>query len=288
MKRSIFILALALLAATAVYGDTEWVCPMPEHPAVFAQPGKCLQCGMSLVSKKEVDRQLALAAAAWEGKGAGANLKPPKEGKIRVAVAISQGATMIDFAGPWEVFQDVDLPRGGGMSGDTSAFELYTVAATRDPVRASAGLKILPDYTFDDAPVPHVIIVPAQRGSAELHAWLRKMAPQVDVLASVCTGAFQVARAGLLDGKEATTHHDFYDAFASSFPKVKLVRSLRYVDSDAKLSTAGGLTSGIDLALHIVERYFGRDVAARTAVYMEYTSDGWRQPQVAAAKKAAK
>jgi transcriptional regulator GlxA family with amidase domain len=206
-----------------------------------------------------------------------ADLKPPSTGKIRVAFAISRGATMADFAGPWEVFQDVHVPgRGTGMD-DLMPFELYTVAESREPVAVSGGMKIVPDHTFDDAPVPDVIVVPAQRGSERLHAWLRAMYPQVDVLASVCVGSFQLARAGLLDGKEATTHPDFYEDLARSFPKVKLVRSdrSRWVQSDPVIATAGGVFSGIDLALHVVERYFGRAVAARTAKYMEYESDGW-------------
>jgi transcriptional regulator GlxA family with amidase domain len=92
---------------------------------------------------------------------------------------------------------------------------------------------------------------------------------------SVCTGAFQLARAGLLDGQRATTHHDFYDRFADEFPQVHLERGLRFVEN-RRIATAGGLTSGIDLALHTVERYFGRDVAQWTADYMEYTGTRWK------------
>ena len=92
---------------------------------------------------------------------------------------------------------------------------------------------------------------------------------------SVCTGAFQLGKAGLLSGKTATTHHDFLDRFAQSFPDVKVKRGLRFVEDDEKISTAGGLSSGIDLALRVVDRYFGRDVAQATATYMEYQSKGW-------------
>lgn len=215
-----------------------------------------------------------------------AELKPPAKGKIRVAFAISAGATMADFAGPWEVFQDVHVPDRGKTMDEMMPFELYTVSDTRDPVRVSGGMRVIPDYTYDDAPVPHVIIVPAQRGSEKLHAWLRAMYPKVDVLASVCVGSFQLARAGLLDGKEATTHPDFYQSMTERFPKVKLVRSdrSRWVQSDGVIATAGGVFSGIDLAVHIVERYFGRDVAATTVKYMEYESDGWRRGPATAAK----
>ena len=216
-----------------------------------------------------------LAAALLLAAAAGPDLTPPPTGKIRVAFAISQGATMIDFAGPWEVFQDVHVHGRGTTMDEMMPFELYTVAATRDPIRASGGMRIVPDYTFEDAPAPRVIIVPAQAGSEQLRAWLVQMRPRVDVLASVCTGAFHLAKAGLLDGKEATTHHDFFDSFAAKNPKVTLVRGRRFVEADRVVATAGGLSSGIDLALHIVQRYYGRAVATQTAAYMEYTGTGW-------------
>jgi transcriptional regulator GlxA family with amidase domain len=92
----------------------------------------------------------------------------------------------------------------------------------------------------------------------------------------VCTGAFRVAQAGLLDGLPATTHHDYLDKFAAEFPKVRIVRSVRYVQSEPTIYTAGGLTSGVDLALHIVEGYFGHEVAQKTADYMEYQGSGWK------------
>lgn len=201
-------------------------------------------------------------------------LTPPAKGKIPVAFAISDGVTVIDFAGPWEVFQDVHVSDRGKDMDDQMPFELFTVSEKTEPLSGSAGLKLVPDYTFDSAPQPKVIVVPAQRGSQALHAWLRKMSTSTDVIMSVCTGAFQVAKAGLLTGKEATTHHDFFDQFAKSFPDITLKRGLRFVENE-KISTAGGLTSGIDLALRVVDRYFGRDVAQNTATYMEYQSKGW-------------
>jgi transcriptional regulator GlxA family with amidase domain len=110
--------------------------------------------------------------------------------------------------------------------------------------------------------------------SIALHTWLRKWTPATDVTMSVCTGAFQLARAGLLSGKSATTHHDFQDRLMKEYPDIDVKRGVRFVEGE-KISTAGALTSGIDLALRVVERYFGRDVAQRTATYMEYQSKGW-------------
>lgn len=202
-------------------------------------------------------------------------LTPPAKGPISVAFAISDGVTVIDFAGPWEVFQDVHVRDRGKDMSEQMPFQLYTVSEKTEPLRGSGGLKLVPDYTFDSAPQPKIVVVPAQRGSEALHAWLRKVSESTDVTMSVCTGAFQLGRAGLLSGKFATTHHDFLDRFAKAFPDVKVKRGLRFVEADNRISTAGGLSSGIDLALRVVDRYFGRDVAQATATYMEYQSKGW-------------
>jgi transcriptional regulator GlxA family with amidase domain len=213
-------------------------------------------------------------AASSTSAGVGA-LKPPAKGNILVAFLLSQRATVIDFCGPWEVFQDVHVPSRGATMDEQMPFVLYTVSKSRDPITASAGLKIVPDYTFADAPQPKVIVIPAQGGADEAtFEWLRKVSPNTDVTMSVCTGAFVLGKAGLLKGRSATTHHDFYEPFEKAFPDVTLKRGLRFVEGD-RISTAGGLTSGIDLALRVVDRYFGREVAQKTAEYMEYQSKGW-------------
>lgn len=212
---------------------------------------------------------LALASllAAAPGK-----LTPPAHGRVRVAVVLTDGATMIDFAGPWEVFQDAQPPGFGG-------FELYTVSDRTEPIRTSAGMTVVPAYSFQDAPPPHVVVVGAQAGnSAAMLEWLRHQATRADVLMSVCTGASKLAAAGLLDGKRAATHHDFVEPLERRFPKVTFLRAQRFVQSDPVILTAGGLTSGIDAALHVVERYYGREVAEQTATYMEYEGTGWKRP----------
>ena len=228
---------------------------------------------------------MILAGLAWIGGSArGAAEEPaltaPKTGKISVAVVLTDGATVIDFAGPWEVFDDVMVDGRGSSHDDMMPFELYTVGDRKAPVVTSGGMTIVPQFTFDDAPTPRVVVVGAQSGSPKMIAWLQKVAadPHTDVVMSVCTGAFKLAKAGLLDGKPATTHHEFYDQFAKQFPRVRLARGLRFVRSDTHIFTAGGLTSGIDLALHIVELYFGQGVAQKTASYMEYQGTGWRTP----------
>jgi transcriptional regulator GlxA family with amidase domain len=202
-------------------------------------------------------------------------LKPPANGKVSVAFLISEGAQVIDFAGPWEVFQDTLLPGRGTTTDEVAPFDLFTVAETTRPIRATGGLQIIPDHDFRSAPQPKLIVVPAQSPPSEkTKAWLRRTSERTDITMSVCTGAFVLAKAGMLSGKTATTHHDFYDKFAMAFPDVNLRRGARFVE-DGNISTAGGLTSGIDLALHVVERYFGREVARQTASLMEYEGGKW-------------
>lgn len=201
----------------------------------------------------------------------GASTPLPKRERIRVAFMLGDNANVIDTAGPWEVFQDTMLHDGGHRH----PFELYTVAPVEGILRLTGGLQVKPHHTIGDAPQPHVIVVPAHRSTDESREWLAAASAGTDVTMSVCTGAFQLARAGLLQGIPATTHHDFWDSFAREFPDIELRRGLRFVDS-GRIATAGGLTSGIDMALHVVARYFGTEVAAATAAYMEYSSDAWR------------
>jgi putative intracellular protease/amidase/YHS domain-containing protein len=200
-------------------------------------------------------------------------LKPPAQGSIPVAFLISEGAVMIDFTGPWEVFQDVMIPGRADH-----LFHLYTVSESTSPIHASSGMKIVPDYTFENAPAPKVIVIPAQSQPSEATLeWIRKSTKTTDVTMSVCTGAFVLAKTGLLSGKAATTYHGAFVSFANEFPDIHLKRGARFVE-DGNLATAGGLSSGIDLALRVVERYFGREVAQKTAYNMEYQGLGWMNP----------
>jgi transcriptional regulator GlxA family with amidase domain len=186
----------------------------------------------------------------------------PVDGVIRTAFAIGPGVNVIDTAGPWEVFQDAAIYGG-------PTFDLYTVAEDTSIVDASGGLRVEPTYSYDTAPAPHIVVVPAHGSSERTVRWLREVGRRADLVMSVCTGAFVLAETGLLDGKSATTHHQSWDDFESSFPAVRVVRGSRFVEHD-RVATAGGLTSGIDLALRVVERYLGRDAAVATARYMEY------------------
>jgi transcriptional regulator GlxA family with amidase domain len=195
---------------------------------------------------------------------------------IPVALLLGPNATLIDFAGPWEVL--------GAASYVCPGFNVYSVAQTRAPILADdarsvmgggkppSAPTIVPDYTFDDAPIPRVLIMGAQMGDdPRMFEWIRHVGQRADLVASVCTGAFLLAKSGLLDGKRATTNRNAYDQFAKSFPKVTLVRGVRFVD-DGHVATSTGLTAGIDLALHVVKRFYGAKAAERVAAYEEWTT----------------
>ncbi len=187
---------------------------------------------------------------------------------IPVAFLVGDNVNVIDTAGPWEVFQDVMLHGGAGHA---HGFSMFTVAPSTRPLEATGGLGIVPAYDYRSAPAAKVIVVPAHRSTEATLEWLRARAATTELIMSVCTGAFVLGRAGLLDGRTATTHHEFWDDFERTFPKVKLERGPRFVEHE-RVATAGGLTSGIDLALRVVERYYGRETAQATATYMEYES----------------
>jgi transcriptional regulator GlxA family with amidase domain len=193
-----------------------------------------------------------------------------------VAFVVSEGFNVMDFAGPWEVFQDVQAT----AASDHDPYQLYTVAASTQPVKTAGGATVTPSYRFADAPKPDIIVIGAQSdNSAALLAWLREQHAGGATIMSVCTGARKLALAGLLDGKRATSHHEYLASFAEQFPKVDWQSSRRYVKADAGIYTAGGLTSGIDLALHLVAERFGTKVAEATARYMEYQGRGWLESE---------
>lgn len=218
-----------------------------------------------------------LAAARTENQTANASttvepLRVPPDGVIPVAFLISNGAVIIDFTGPWAVFQSVP------GNGHNSPFQLYTVGPTTDPILTSGRMTIVPRYSIANAPAPKVLVIPAQSEPNEaVLAWIRSVAKTADMVMSVCTGAFVLAKTGLLSGKEATTHHSAYAELAASFPDIRVRRGARFVDL-GNLASSGGLSSGMDLALHVVERYFGRAVATSSASLLEYQGQGWLDP----------
>jgi transcriptional regulator GlxA family with amidase domain len=180
---------------------------------------------------------------------------------------------MVDAAGK-PVTRSEQLGKG---STARHPFTLYTVAEKGEPMRVSGGLTVVPDHAFADAPAPDVIVVGAHRPSDAELAWLKGASATAGITMAVCTGASILARAGLLDGKRATTHYWFTEDFGKRWPEVTFVPGARFVES-GKVASSAGLSAGIDLALRVVERYLGRAVAQGTADFMEYQGEGWKQP----------
>jgi putative intracellular protease/amidase/YHS domain-containing protein len=202
------------------------------------------------------------------------SLVVPPGGKISIAIVLGAEAEVLDFCGPLEVFANAYSSEGEPL------FAPYFVAQSLEPIQVGSGMKVVPNYTFDKAPAPKIIVIPAmldEEATPEMLGFIRKYSATTDLTMSVCNGAFILAKTGLLSGKNATCHHGGYFRFAGEFPDVKLQRGLRYVE-DGKFVSAGGIASGIDLALHVVERYAGREKAADIADSMEYHSQGWVDP----------
>jgi len=190
---------------------------------------------------------------------------------VRVAVVVTELATLIDFAGPWQAF--VQLNRVHGKP----PFQVFTVSTSRKPIRLSGGLIVVPEYTLKTAPSPDIVLVPAL-GSGDCSTiihWIREIHRRGKVILSVCTGAFQFAEAGILDGKTATTNHEALGMLRQGYPAVHVVGGFRFVRSSPTVYTAGGLTAGMDLAIHIVGRILGAPTARALVRRLEYEGQGW-------------
>jgi putative intracellular protease/amidase/YHS domain-containing protein len=202
-------------------------------------------------------------------------LTAPAAGMLPVAFVLGKGAVVLDFAGPLEVFAGASTKDGKQL------FAPYMVAASKVPVTVGGGMRVLPDHDFNSAPQPKLIVIPAMIFSekdAEMLDWIRTASKGTDLTMSVCNGAFVLAKTGLLDGKSATCHHGGFFDFAADYPQVHLKRGARFVE-EGNLASAGGISSGIDLALRVVERYVGHELTVQVADEMEYQGKGWLSPE---------
>lgn len=188
-----------------------------------------------------------------------------------VALVLFDAVELLDFAGPFEVFS---------VAGREGQYDVHAVAETTAPIRTRGGLTLTPGIALGEAPPADVLVVPGGQGArTAMHRpalldWIQAGAERADVVLSVCTGAFILARAGLLDGCTATTHRTGLDRLAELAPQATVVDDQRFVDNGT-IVTAAGISAGIDAALHVVARLSGPDHAARTAQHMEYESTAW-------------
>ena len=181
-----------------------------------------------------------------------------------VLVVLFDGVQSLDVTGPVEVF-------AGAEKHSPGTYRIRTASLDGAPVRTSSGLTVVPDETLAHASEPHTLLVPGGEGTRRpdprLTHWLRAHAPRAERLVSVCTGAILLAEAGLLDGRRATTHWAYCDTLARNHPAVDVDAEPIYV-RDGEVSTSAGVTSGIDLALALVEEDLGRDVALTVARHL--------------------
>jgi len=198
----------------------------------------------------------------------------PQDPRTKVGILVFPDVEVLDFAGPFEVFSVTRLHEETRYA-DVSPFDVFLVAETEDPVVATGGLRVLPRHGLETCPPLDVLVVPGGLGTrvqvdnARLIEWIRGQTGRVRTLASVCTGSFLLGRAGLLDGRRATTHWRSLDRMAETFPAIRVERAQHVVDEGAVLTSAG-ISAGIDMALRVVARWHGEAVARATARHMEY------------------
>jgi transcriptional regulator GlxA family with amidase domain len=181
-----------------------------------------------------------------------------------VLVILFDEVQSLDVTGPVEVFNGAELYRPG-------TYRIRTASLDGGPVRTSSGLTLVPDHSLADAPAPHTLLVPGGTGTRHpdprLAAWLREHGPRAERLVSVCTGALLLAEAGLLDGRRATSHWSVCEKLARDYPAVEVDPDPIYI-RDGRLATTAGVTSGIDLALALVEEDVGRETALSIARHL--------------------
>ncbi len=192
----------------------------------------------------------------------------------QVGLLVFPEVEILDVCGPFEVLAAVRLDESRRRE-DPGPYEVRLVAGSLDPVRAHGGLRFLPDVTLADCPALDLLILPGGWGvrreieDLALLAWIRDRAARTPLLASVCTGALLLARAGLLDGRRATTHWKVLDWLRQEAPSTVVHDDVRVVD-EGDLLTSGGVAAGLDLALRIVARHHGAAIAQATARHIEY------------------
>ena len=196
-----------------------------------------------------------------------------------VGILIFPDVELLDFCGPHEAFTAANY-------GERQLFNVFTVAERPNELKSRNGLRVVPDYAFDDAPPIDILVVPGGQGTRReidnprLIEWIAAVGRQAELMTSVCTGSFLIARAGALrDGSRATTHWGSIQRMREMFPGVEVQERVRFVDYGAVISPAG-VSAGIDMSLHVIERLCGREAAAGSARLMEY--DYWQPAQAAA------
>lgn len=187
-----------------------------------------------------------------------------------VGILLFDDVEVLDFAGPYEVLSVTEDENTDKL------FNVVTISEKGQLIRARNGLKVEPDYHFDNHPELDIVVVPGGYGAREVESknpvlveWVKQQNDRVQKMTSVCTGSFILGEAGLLDGKSATTHWTALDRIEKAFPNVTVKRDVKFVDQ-GHLITSAGISAGIEMALHLVAVLYGKETAANTAKHMEY------------------
>lgn len=253
MKRIIILLLVVIPIALSAQEQlaSAYFCPPCNSNCdeiEFEKAGSCHHCGMELIKQTKEERAKQMSS------------------QKTIAFYLQSGVEVLDFAGPMEVFA-------------YAGYEVFTVSKTKDPIISQGILTIIPDYSIKDAPEADILAFfggnsGAASGDKEVIDWVKNQSPEYYF--SVCTGAFVLAEAGVLDGQTVTTFHESIPSLESRYPKAKVLKDARYVDNGNIITTAG-VSAGIDGALHLVAKLQGLLLAERAAFYMEY--DKWSPGQ---------
>lgn len=197
---------------------------------------------------------------------------------MNVGIYVYNEVEVLDFAGPFEVFSTASRVKERLDPNRPVLFNVFTVGVNSAPILARGGLQVTPKHTIANHPEIDLLIIPGgivsdELENANLVSWIRKTSNTAEITASVCTGAFLLAKAGQLQSKTAITHWEDIDDFRVMFPEIEINKDVRWVD-EGEIVTAAGISAGIDMSLHLVSRVENRELAVRTARQMEYD---WRQ-----------
>lgn len=190
-----------------------------------------------------------------------------------VGIFLFNDIELLDFAGPYEVFSVTS------ELNNYQLFKVFTICSDGAEIKSVNGLRVVPDYTFDNHPPVDILVIPggvgtrAEVNKQEVLTWINKTCEGAKITMSVCSGARILGALGLLDGLEAVTHHEVIEHLAKIAPNAIIDPGKRFTDNE-KIMTAGGISSGIDLSLHIVKKLYGEEIVNKTIRYMEYGD--WR------------
>ena len=191
-----------------------------------------------------------------------------------VGIYIYDQVEVLDFAGPFEVFHTASRVWLREHPQEQTPFSVFTIGAEDRPVHARGELQVIPHYDLKNHPQLDVLVIPGgvtavEQERTELLDWIKQWSTQVEVLASVCTGAFLLAEAGIVGNRPVTTHWEDIQPLREAFPDLDVVEDERVIDTGA-IVTSAGISAGIDMSLYLVGRLMGEELARKTARQMDY------------------